>query len=221
MLFSPKRNAPTLHPGENYRFTASSWRKLQIQWPVTASAENLISGSATTCQKGQNVTMLWRPWSPQAPSLQRWLRDEALVVPGLTKPKGSLGILNKQRQFIQLPSRKYCKAVAISNAMVIINSNISHQSRATEPRGKYDVRNMALQGNQEIKETNTQPEGKFSSSWTCLLLEQRSLWEIWGLEETGQRIKDTTEQMQQKKCCALLQKIQRASWVHWIQRKKF
>lgn len=66
-------------------------------------------------------------------------------------------------QFIQLPSRKYYKVVAISNTMVIINADISHQSRATEPRGKYDARNMALQGNQ-FNETDTKPESKFSSA---------------------------------------------------------
>lgn len=104
---------------------------------------------------------------------------------------------NKQRQFIQLPSRKYCKVVAISNTMVIINSDISHQSRATELRGKCDVRNMELQGNQGFKDTNTKPEGKLSSAWTRLL-EQRSPWEIWELEETAQRLKDSAEKML---CC--------------------
>lgn len=104
--------------------------------------------------------------------------------------------------------------------MVIINADISHQSRATEPRGKYDARNMALQGNQEFNETNTKPEpNSLQPKHTCL---SRVLHEKHGeVEKTAQRRGDTIEQIQHKKCCALLQKIQRGSWVHWIQGKKF
>lgn len=89
-----------------------------------------------------------------------------------------------------IPSRKYSKVAAISDTTVIINSDISRQRRATEPRGKCDVRNMELQGNQEFKETNTKPEGKLSLAWTCLF-QQRSPWETQRLEETVQWLKDT------------------------------
>lgn len=84
--------------------------------------------------------------------------------------------------------------------MVIINSDISHQSRVTEPRGKYDARNMALQGNQE---TNTKPEGNANSlqpEHTCL---SRLLQEKFGDLRKVLRLEDTTEKMKQKKmlCC--------------------
>lgn len=79
--------------------------------------------------------------------------------------------------------------------MVIINSDISHQSRVTEPRGKYDARNKALQGNQESKETNTKPEGNANSlqpEHACL---SRLLQEKFGDLRKVLRLEDTTEKM--------------------------
>lgn len=65
-LFSPKRNSSTLYPGENLQIHCSDCDCLCRELDFWLS--NHMPAST-----GKNVTMLIRPWSPQASSLQRLL----------------------------------------------------------------------------------------------------------------------------------------------------